>query len=175
MTMRITPHTHSGHVRLVTASRDRIYAAERRFDLVSLLTIMSAYAVLFAVMRSLHASTGAIVLLAVFVTLVGIGQAFLFRGAVPRGASALVGFFYWTLVNIPFALWNGAPPHTIVGLVVVSAIPGLVAGYVCGVFVGGVFLVAENLRHMFAHLNRRERRDAGSDVLPPRDGHDDPG
>jgi hypothetical protein len=130
----------------VTERCERIYAAERRFDLVTLLTIMTAYAILFGFMSLFRWPAPAFAVVAVFVALVGFGQAFLFRGKAPRRASITIGSIYWTLVYTVLIRVNGAEIGFIFCMLIGLAIQGALIGYVCGVYIGGVFMFADFLR-----------------------------
>jgi hypothetical protein len=149
-------------VPLITGTRERLYAAERRFDLITLLTIISAYAVLFGVMRLFRWELGAFALMAGLVTCVGAGQAFLFQGAAPRGASVLVGGVYFALVAAVLSWMEGHRIESAVCLLFALSIEGAIVGYFCGVLVGGVFMVAELLRLRLARIGKRP---AGPDAV----------
>ena len=159
--------THQGRANVpsMTRQRDRLYAAERRFDLITVLTITTGYAVLFTLMRLLHWDAIAFAVVAGFVTLVGVGQAFLFKGNAPRAASALVGAVYWALINGAWASRHNAPAGAVLSIFLGSTIQGALVGYVCGVLVGGVFMLADFLRRHFGRPLKEPYDEADSDLF----------
>jgi hypothetical protein len=127
--------------------------------LATLFAVTLAYSLLFGGMRLLGAPPVAIASVAVFITLVGLGQALLFRGKSPRAASVLVGCVTWFIGLLVFEFGTGIPRFVdmiavVFGLAVCSAPQGALFGYVAGVFVGGVFLVADGLRRGLRRLTR---------------------
>lgn len=154
--MNQSPKQRWPTVPLVTGPRPRLYAAERRFDLITLLTIMTAYALLFAIMRLFRWETVAFALVAGLVTCVGLGQAFLFHGNAPRGASALVGAIYLPLSGAIVSLIDGEPIDSILCIVMGSIIQCAFAGYISGVLVGGVFMAADFLRNRLARIENEK-------------------
>ena len=86
-------------------------------------------------------------LVAGFFTSVGIAQAVLFRGKEPRLASWLAGGSYCSLVLIWFVNSNDIPAQSVVtcGVLFVFLF-GCACGYVAGVSIAGVFLIADYLR-----------------------------
>src|SRR5688572_12496107 len=78
----------------------QVYAANRRFDLVTLFVIIFGYAALFAIGRALRVSPVIILVFGGYVTCVGIGQALLFGGRHPRAASMIIGVIL-LMVMIP--------------------------------------------------------------------------
>ena len=137
-------------------SPKRIYSVPRRYDLATLFVVTLAYALLFAVLRAFQAPPHLAVITGSFVTLVGLGQAILFGGSKPRAASMLVGavtYGLWLLIvgvirevaileirdvmQMLFFLACTAPW---------VALGGAILGYVAGVAVGAVFLIADCVR-----------------------------
>jgi putative addiction module component (TIGR02574 family) len=129
----------------------RIYSAPRRFDLATIFAVTTAYSLLFAALSAIHVPTTAIAIAAGFITLVGIGQALLFGGQKPRLASALVGVLCYSIAATGY--WLMGPPMMpeplLLGALVYALFVGAVSGYVAGVLVGSVFLVADKLRCRF--------------------------
>ena len=69
----------------------RLYSVPRRYDLATLFTVTLAYSLLFGLMQRLGMPPIAAFVVAGFITVVGIGQALLFRGNAPRLASVVIG------------------------------------------------------------------------------------
>jgi putative addiction module component (TIGR02574 family) len=138
----------------------RIYSAPRRFDLATIFAVMSAYSLLFALMSSYHFPPLASSLVGGYVTIVGIGQALLFGGRKPRQASIVTGAATLFLGALPFyepRLY--ASPLILLGMAMCLTV-GAVLGYLAGTLVGGVFLVADGLRKIFARLTNRRPAEA---------------
>lgn len=129
----------------------RIYSAPRRFDLSSIFAVTTAYAILFGCMRGLDFGTASSLLVAAFIALVGIGQAVLFGGRQPRKASIVVGAVALTLGTISAGLF--VPGANRIGFLPIMAVFsffwGSICGYLAGVLVGGVFLIADAIRQRF--------------------------
>jgi hypothetical protein len=138
----------------VRDSRPKIYSAPRRFDLAMIFVVTAVYAVLFAGMSALQFPPVASLAVAGFVTFVGIGQALLFRGRRPRTASMVVGAFLFTSATL--VLWIATGPglrfygvSRILWSGAACVIGGAIWGYLAGVLVGGVFLLADVVRRRF--------------------------
>ena len=129
----------------------RIYSVPRRYDPATLFVVSLAYALLFGFMRSVGFPPIAFAVVAGFVTLVGLSQAILFGGKAPRQASAVAGIGAFLVVQVPVlaecALRHLQDLGILVACLPLTAIlPGAMLGYVVGVLIGGVFLVAEAVR-----------------------------
>jgi len=138
----------------VRSSRPKVYSAPRRFDLATIFVVTTAYAILFAVMVALKLPPAVSWMSAGFITVVGIGQALLFRGLKPRTASILVGgptYSIFMLGSFFFFSSRMPPASTFIFVLVSGVISGGVLGYVAGALVGGVFLVADFARRRFSH------------------------
>jgi hypothetical protein len=140
----------------VRSSRPKVYSAPKRFDLSTIFAITTGYAVLFGVIRyfvgEADYAAGIALMVGVFVTLVGIGQALLFDGRRPRTASILVGVVVTSLAMVAMMLWSNSlrmPGILFPVLLFNGVMAGIVYGYLGGVAVGGVFLVADLLRRCF--------------------------
>ena len=133
--------------------RPKVYSAPRRFDLATIFVVTTAYSLLFAAMSGLQFPPIASLLIAGFITFVGIGQALLFHGSKPRQASIVVGSAVYTLATLAFWLFFKPPfPDGLIFVMVgYSVVGGAILGYFAGVLVGGVFLVAEALRTRMRH------------------------
>jgi putative addiction module component (TIGR02574 family) len=138
----------------------KLYSAPRRFDLFTIMIVTAAYAVLLSGMNALRFPPIVSFFVAAFITMVGIGQAALFGGRQPRLASAVSGAVAYFLCWLFFALMN--PRWDIAFMIIpgllLSAIAGSPLGYLAGVLVGGVFLVADVLRQRYG----KETVDDGS-------------
>jgi hypothetical protein len=126
-----------------------LYSAPRRFDLATIFVVTAAYSLLFGFMTALDASPGMKIVLGGVVTIVAAAQALFLKVANPRGVSIVTGAAAYTLFS--WIAWF-IDPHTFFfsSLFYVTFINGLIGGsmmgYLAGVLVGGVFLVADALR-----------------------------
>ena len=142
----------------------KLYSAPRRFDLFTILIVTTAYAILFSAMNGLRFHPIMSVYVAAFITIVGIGQAVLFGGRQPRFASAVSGAMAYFIGYLCFIFLE---PRWQIGFSTVTAIFasatfGSVLGYIAGVLVGGVFLVADVLRQRYGKEDLS--RANGSDI-----------
>lgn len=140
----------------------RLYSVPRRYDLATLMAVTLAYALLFAAMRLWDASPAAVGVVSLFVTVVGLAQAVLFRGRHPRAASLIGGAVAWFLCGLlnvlmwrrtadtPAEYWITAA----IGLAISSVCPAMVLGYLAGTLVAGVFLVADLIRKSLRLIRR---------------------
>jgi hypothetical protein len=136
----------------------KLYAVPRRFDLATIFIVTLAYSLMFGVMSLLSFPPIASLLISGFITLVGAGQALLFRGNRPRAASLIIGATLYSLGTIAVWLYFGQrayPPETLVGFIVFGVIFGAMLGYISGVIVGGVFLLADSMRRFVRSRIRR--------------------
>jgi putative addiction module component (TIGR02574 family) len=150
-------------VRHEATSRRRVYSAPRRFDLATVFVVTTAYSLLLAALSAFQLPAGAIAMVTGFITLVGVGQAFLFHGQRPRLASILMGLLCYTAPSL--ATWfignRMMPPGFVMMMLGNGIVGGAVLGYLAGVLVGGVFLVADVVRRKFG-------RPADDEVPPGR-------
>lgn len=140
----------------VRSSRPKVYSAPRRFDLSTIMVVTAAYALMFSVINALFSSFGGAagisIMVGVFVTLVGVGQAFMFGGRRPRTASILVGTILTCLIMFgSMALFarGGGASFMLPWVLVYGVMTGAIYGYLAGVMVGGVFLVSDWIRRRF--------------------------
>ncbi len=112
----------------------------RRFGIGTLLVVTVAYALLFALLKTLQIPVIPFATIVGFVTLIGLGQAVLFRGQQPRRASYLTGAGIWLLLSLVFR-WSLLTPGAAVGILVEAIAFGGMFGYVAGCLIAGVFLV----------------------------------
>ena len=141
---------------------ERVYSVPRRYDLATLFAVSIAYSLGFGVLRLCDCSATVFAVLAAFVTCVGLGQALLFKGRAPRAASMLVGVTFWIVGAVVVAVQGaGADVAKVIAdvfpLLFILSIPAALTGYITGVAVGGVFLIAENARKLAWRLVDRGR------------------
>jgi hypothetical protein len=105
-----------------------------------------------------------------FITIVGVGQALLFGGRKPRLASMVSGAAISLLLSM--ALWvfppRLMPREYLMIMMVWYLIVGGLLGYVAGVLVGGVFLVADYVRRLFERQSK-SAPDGPPDSNPSQD------
>ncbi len=135
----------------------KLYSVPRRFDLATIIVVTIAYALLFATLRLMRCQPIAFVVVAGFITCVGIGQALFFGGKRPRISSVLVGVVCLVGTCMVFALFRGWPRFDVrtAALALRSAIAGAFSGYTAGVIVGSVFLISDVMRKSIHLLKRR--------------------
>jgi hypothetical protein len=134
-----------------------LYSAPRRFDLATAFVVTSAFSILFAALSLadrllvLEFQPELTVIAGGLVTVVAIAQAWYFGIANPRGVSVIAGAIAYTSLScflVPFA-FRSIPGFFFV-VVVNGIFFGAILGYIAGVFVGGMFLVADLLREQIA-------------------------
>jgi len=138
----------------------KVYSVPRRYDLATLMAVTLAYALLFGAMRLLQAPPALIGFVSLFITLVGLGQALLFRGRRPRAASIVVGvlsleaWLAWLLIQ---AYAETRPPGEVIFFFAFMAIffvfLGTLLGYIAGTVIAGVFLVADLIRQLLRRMS----------------------
>jgi hypothetical protein len=146
-----------------------LYSAPRRFDLATIFVVTAAYSLLFGSMTALDYYFGAPTKVAVglLVTLVAVSQAYFQHIANPRGVSIITGSIALSvilaLMKIIERSW--VPEPLVVVVVFYGMIGGAIAGYLSGVLVGGVFLVADLLRAKFDDRSNAELNESSTDDL----------
>jgi hypothetical protein len=135
------------------ARTSELYSAPQRFDLATIFVVTAAYSILFGAMSAMNEYFGPITKAAVgvLVTVVAVAQAFYKDIANPRGVSVVTGAITQTVIMILLEIF--APrlllfPGFIV-VILFGVLGGAFSGYLAGVLVGGVFLVADALRKRF--------------------------
>jgi hypothetical protein len=119
----------------------KIYAAPRRFDLATIFIVTVAYSLLFSAMSLLQFPPVVSLVIAGFVTLVGIAQAVIFS----------IGMLAWWV----FGGSRSFPPSVILIFGSFIVIGGAVLGYLSGALIGGVFMLAEYLRRFVRSVVRQ--------------------
>lgn len=142
----------------------------RQFGVGTLLVITAMYALLFGLLRAFSCPTFGFVLVASFVTAVGLGQMLLFKGKEPRDASLLVGAcFFGVMYGVVFPLLSFLPsagalnspgiPIKFSGWpvgIISRSIEGAVWGLVVGWIISRVFWIIDRLKGIWAKRSDRE-------------------
>ena len=126
----------------------RLFSAPRKYDLSTAIVVTTAYAALFALLRAINFPPMAALLVVAFFTSVALGQAILFGAKHPRWASALVGAAFFVIMLTAYSMLDqhGPTPNELPSIITFSLVSGAFWGYVCGVIVGFVFMVAHGVR-----------------------------
>jgi len=190
-----TPHAHrrraSERLALDQRGNDEAYGVPRRFGMGTILITMTLFAALLGLLRAVGTWPPLIGVLVTFISLVAVGQMFLYRGIRPRAASVVVGailigilFLIGTLIvwmdmgYLPTRfLFSGPFRRTMAKLPVfvgdalawaafalsagAAAAFGALLGYTAGGVVAGVFLVMD---YIDALLQWRHDRLVGAGV-----------
>jgi hypothetical protein len=132
------------------APRHKLYSVPRRFDLSTIFVVTAAYSILLGGLSALHAAPVLVAAVAVYVALVGIGQALLFRGLKPRKASILLGAVLLDGAVLVLLLREGRIDISLVVIVMAMyGVFGAILGYIAGVAIGGIFLLADVIRRRY--------------------------
>jgi len=133
------------------ATTSELYSAPRRFDLATIFVVTAAYSLLFGGLTALDASPAVKIILGGVVTIVAAAQALFLQVANPRGVSIVAGAVAYTFFS--WILWFVDPSAFPVSFLFVTVFNGMIGGailgYLAGVMVGGVFLVADILRQKY--------------------------
>jgi hypothetical protein len=136
-----------------------IYSVPRRFDLATIFVVTLAFSLLFGAMKAISFPPIASAMVAGFISLVGAAQALLYGGIQPRKASIIAGAGIYSLAIAAAWIVSGPRMYATTGLLISASFTiagGAMLGYLAGVIIGGVFLVADKLRTLLS------RRQAGS-------------
>jgi hypothetical protein len=141
-----------------------LYSAPKRFDLATIFVMTAAYSLVLGFM-ALFQEFGPVTKAAVviFITIVGVCQAFYQNIANPRGVSIVTGAIAQTVILIILGAthnWFYTPVFVVV--VIYGIVAGAIFGYFAGTIVGGVFLVADMLRKRFVRPS-----DTDADAVRP--------
>jgi hypothetical protein len=131
----------------------KIYSVPRRFDLATIFVVTLAYSLLFGLMSTLSFPPSASAMVAGFILIVGAAQAVLFGGKKPRTASIIAGAAIYSVAMIAVWFANGPRLYSSWQILVPATFmvaSGGMLGYIAGVVIGGVFLVADKLRNRFS-------------------------
>jgi hypothetical protein len=121
----------------------------RRFSIGTLMILVTAFAVLFAVLKTVGADPAAFVIITVFVGGIAACQSLLFKGKMPRLASFVGGMILYSLATllavIEDALQYSGMGHRVIETAIegmfVAVIVGGPVGYIVGCFIASIFLV----------------------------------
>jgi hypothetical protein len=129
-----------------------LFSVPRRFDMATILVAMTGFVLIFTLVqvvvqwlgypRSTFAAVGGMFVF------VAVGQAVSIRWKKPREASAIAGTAYWlawAIIVVPITDETINRRDDFCALLA-AMICGPISGYLVGVLVGGVFLVAYHLR-----------------------------
>lgn len=146
------------------------YGAPRVFDLFTLLAVTLAFALLFGSLQLLKPMLMGgeellSIVIGVFVTGIAIFQMLLWGGKQPRAASLVAGPLLWFLISVVYGIVESKGEFSWLHLLMplCSSVMGLLAGYLGGALVAGVFLIADFLR---------TRDGSQASVLPEADNDD---
>ena len=134
-----------------------VFSTPRKFDLSTMLVVTTAYATVFALLQAVGVPAMAVLIVGTFFTAVALGQAILFNAKHPRWASVLVGSAYSVIFLIALALTDqfGPTRDAIPRAIVFGTVFGAFWGYVGGVIVGFVFMVAHWVRSVLSSSEPR--------------------
>jgi hypothetical protein len=154
----------------------KIYSVPRRFDLATIFVVTLAYSLLFGAMKALNFPPIASAIVAGFISIVGAAQAFLFGGKQPRTASIISGALIYSLAIA--ASWIASRPFYATPALLIPAsfviAGGAMLGYLAGVIIGGVFLVADKLRNRLSRRQPELNLDASAGAHGTTDRGNDP-
>jgi hypothetical protein len=141
-----------------------LYSAPRRFDLATIFVVTAAYSLLFGLMTPLDFGPVTKISVGLLVTIVAASQAFFHDKANPRGVSVVTGAVTLSAILIVLRIFVQNAIFGPLFIVVFFGLTlGAIAGYLCGVMVGGVFLVADKLRRKFDNRSKAESNDSSAD------------
>jgi hypothetical protein len=141
-----------------------LYSAPRRFDLATIFVVTAAYSLLFGAMTALRRDPITEVIVGLLITFIGVSQGLYQQSANPRGVSVVAGAIALSVMLGVVKLFSSAvfvEPFFIV-VVLYGIIGGVICGYLAGVLVGGVFLIADVVRKWYA-LRFGQAREAKAD------------
>lgn len=131
------------------------FGVPRRFGIGTILVVMGASSVLLAFLVAWGVSAPMVFLLVAFLAVVGLGQAFFFRGTNPRLASVLTGALFCPIYTIGLMTYlsysrkYGPPAEEVILGFMFSLVLGPLFGYLGGGVVGGIFLIMDRWEQKF--------------------------
>jgi hypothetical protein len=144
------------------------YGVPRRFGIGTILIVTAAFAGLLGLLRWLGAPPLVVGFLVGFVSLVGLGQAVLFRGRRPRQASIVTGIacfaVYSAVVLIYGLIRDPSLARIAVVMLVWTMLCGSLCGYLAGCFVAAVFLVMDAVERLLGRLRSKKTSTGASEV-----------
>lgn len=154
------------HVLFDRSHTSGLYSAPRRFDLATIFVVTGAYSVLLGVMSILNFVPAAKIIIGLLLAFVAVAQSMYHEKANPRGVSVVAGSIGYAAIS--FVFWLIAPrsfPNSFMFVVVINGlIGGALFGYVAGVLVGGMFLVADMLRTRSGTRREIHASESGTDI-----------
>jgi hypothetical protein len=135
------------------------YCVPRRYGVRTMLVVVTAFGALFGGLKWAGAGGGALVGVSMYVASIGIAQMFFPKA--PRAASACVGSLITSGAFLLFSDWLegyrfqsepaafGLQCVALAVCIGVIVLLGLLAGYVVGTLVSGVFLVMDQVENVF--------------------------
>jgi hypothetical protein len=150
-----TPQTPRGYRERLWAfaapGGPELYSAPRRFDLATIFVVTAAYSLLFTGLTLLDFHPSAMITIGGMITFVGVGQAVLVDLFNPRAGSIVAGVAFSMCASLFWGVYYDSPLWAFPMIAIFyGLIGGTIFGYLAGVLVGGVFLVADALRQKFA-------------------------
>lgn len=145
-----------------------LYSAPRRFDLSTIFVVTLAFSIFCALLRLSGATTYVFVGLTLLLAAISVSQLAMFGGERPRLASIITGatancgwVLYWLYQRF------GSPVasdfvYLVPGMILV-ALWGSLLGYVFGISVAGVFLMADVLRQFLSQESGEPPRPSDGD------------
>ena len=131
----------------------KVYSVPRRFDLATLFVVTVAFALLFTLMRVLRWPMEVVLVVVALLVVVGLAQALLFKGKRPRLASRIAGTVFCTLATFAVLYFEPNSDEKVLAIVLAAVFAGfwgILVGYIAGLAVAGVFLIADALRSLGA-------------------------
>jgi uncharacterized protein YhhL (DUF1145 family) len=140
----------------MTSGKSHTYGAPRVFDLFTMLAITLAFAFLFALLNLLSpalgvSAEGLVLAIGALVAIVGAAQMVLFNSKNPRLASFIAGppALFAVICYPVYQVINDDLIGGIFYAGMLSALFGILAGYLAGGVVAGVFLLADRFRNYY--------------------------
>jgi uncharacterized protein YhhL (DUF1145 family) len=144
--MQALPDTWTEWAVRTAALRSKEAGVPRQFGVGTALLMMTMFAVLFSVLRSLHVPAKEFAFIALFFFGVGAGQALLFHGQQPRRASIVMGIVMIYILGVfELMLVERRSPVALLELIGPAFCGGIMYGYLAGRLIAGVFLVRDKL------------------------------
>jgi hypothetical protein len=132
------------------SNTSELYSAPRRFDLATIFVVTAAYSLLLGGLTALDFGPTVKIVAVGLLTVVAAAQAIFHQQANPRGVSVLAGAAAYTFVFLILWLMYPRGNPFFVTVMINGIVFGSLLGYMAGVLVGGMFLVAERLRKNLA-------------------------
>jgi hypothetical protein len=127
---------------------EQTYTVPNRFGLRSILLVMTLFGVIFTLTQAIEASLRIVAPLMSFVVLIGLAQ--ILFGNLPRTACAVVGMILFPVCAWIDPVFHGRMRTQSLELLDLFwlVVCGGIAGYVGGVLLAGLFLIADQVRQL---------------------------